>query len=73
MKTISEYLKESGRTLTDFAVDCGTSAGHMHDIANGRRTPSLRLALIILAESGGQVGVETLAWNKEKVDDAQGG
>lgn len=58
--TLAEYLKSSERRLTDFANACDTSPGYMHDLVHGRRTPSLPLALTIVAESEGHVDIASM-------------
>lgn len=60
MTTVSEFLKTSNMTLTDLARAAGVSKGHMSEIANGTRTPSLAVALRIHKASGQTVAFETL-------------
>ena len=58
--TLTEYLSATGTPIRALAERAETSPGYIHDIANGRRTPGLRLALRIVAATGGQVSVESL-------------
>ena len=59
--TLAEYLSQTGTPMKAVAEAAGTSPGYIHDIANGRRTPGLQMALRIVAATGGQVSVESLS------------
>ncbi|WP_312412622.1 YdaS family helix-turn-helix protein [Comamonas sp.] len=39
----------------DFAASCGTTLGHLTNVANGYRAASVELAVLIEQQSGGEV------------------
>lgn len=49
------YFALSSEQREMFARKCGTSAGHMRNVAYGDRTASTELAVAIERESGGKV------------------
>lgn len=57
-KSLSEFLDQTGTRLEDFAARIGVGAPYISLLANGRRTPSLPLALRIAAAA--QVPIESL-------------
>lgn len=60
MKTLAEYLTEHAITQRAFAERLGVSRGHMSEIVSRAKSPSLQLALRIVAETGGSVHVSSL-------------
>ena len=68
---IKTYLAQSGRSLTNLANEVGTSVGSMHDLASGRRTPSLRMAAKIAKATGGAVSVESFIQRENSVKAAE--
>lgn len=59
---IRDYLKQMNRDQrTDFAKRCGTSLGHLQNVAYGYKPCNPDLAMAIEEESGHAVKVETLA------------
>jgi DNA-binding transcriptional regulator YdaS (Cro superfamily) len=58
---IKTYLKKfSVHDRREFAQRCGTSYGHLQNIASGRRSCAAVLALNIERESGTAVSMESL-------------
>jgi transcriptional regulator with XRE-family HTH domain len=57
--TITEYRKEHGLTIEDFAARIGRSKGHACDIENAGRC-SAKLAMAIEAATNGQVNAASL-------------
>lgn len=60
MTTLSEHLKASGQTQAGFAARVGISQSYLNEIAVGRKTPSLPVALRIANATGGIVSVGSL-------------
>lgn len=60
MQTLADYIKQSGLTQDAFARRVGISQSYLNDIAKGRKTPSLPVALRIATASGGVVSVASL-------------
>lgn len=59
---ILEYLKQMSRAeRTEFAKRCGTSLGHLQNVAYGYKPCKPELAMAIEEESGHAVQVETMA------------
>lgn len=59
--TLSEYLKPlSSEQQDEFACRCGTTAGHLKQVAGGWRRCGEALAINIERESGRAVLCETL-------------
>ena len=44
MTLLSDYLQSAGLTASELARQLNTSRGYVHDLANGRRSPSMRMA-----------------------------
>lgn len=57
---LKEYLEKKGFALRDFALKIGISAGHLSYIANGKKNPSLPLAIEIEKTTKGEVKMEDL-------------
>lgn len=64
MEKLKAYLIKTGVRPSALARDVGTSRGYLHDLLEGRRSPSLSLASKIAAATGGAVPLS--AWAKEK-------
>lgn len=60
MKTLNEYLKASGETQARFAARVGLSQSYLNEISRGLKTPSLPVALKIVAATGGVVALSSL-------------
>jgi DNA-binding XRE family transcriptional regulator len=45
--SLNEAIKRSGLPFRKLASELGVSAGHLHDLASGRRKPSLALAVAL--------------------------
>lgn len=52
MDALIRFRKESGLSQSELAERIGTSPGYLHDIENGRRKPSAKLARHIEAVTG---------------------
>ena len=48
-KTISEYLRKTGKTEAELAGELGISQAHLNEIKNGKKHPSPKLAVKIEA------------------------
>ena len=59
--TLADYLRGSGTTQRDFAARLGLSPSYVCEIAGGRKTPGLRLAVRIERATGGAVSATSLA------------
>jgi len=57
---LKEYLDKNGLGLRDFASTLGVSAGHLSYIANGKKNPSLPLAMEIEKKTKGEVKIDDL-------------
>ena len=55
MKTLTDYLADTGMTQSRFAVDVGVDQATISKLCRGRMIPSLELAVRISAKTGGQV------------------
>ena len=56
MEKLNEYLR--GRKAGEFSAQIRISPGHLSDIRNGRRDPSIAVARAIRDASGGFVGLD---------------
>lgn len=56
--SLSEFLERTGTRLEDFAAKIGVGAPYISLLANGRRTPSLPLAVRIAAAAN--IPIESL-------------
>jgi transcriptional regulator with XRE-family HTH domain len=51
-KSIDEYLWKTRTKQEDFAADLGVNSSYISLLKNGKRTPSLRMALKISKKTG---------------------
>lgn len=61
MKTLSQYLSDRQISQSAFAEKVEASRSFINEIAAGRKTPGLRLALRIERETGGEVTALSLS------------
>ena len=57
---LKEYIAKNGLVLRDFASILGVSAGHLSYISNGKKNPSLPLAMEIEKKTKGEVKIDDL-------------
>jgi len=61
---LHDYLRPlSEEDREAFADRCGTTVGYLNQLKGGHRSPSLDLALALLTESNGAVGIDQ--WKKQ--------
>ncbi|WP_420013952.1 helix-turn-helix domain-containing protein [Tateyamaria sp.] len=46
MTVLSEYLQSAELTAAELARQLNTSRGYIHDLASGRRSPSIRMGFV---------------------------
>jgi ribosome-binding protein aMBF1 (putative translation factor) len=64
MKTLSDYLKDTGMTQSEFAAKIGADVSVVSRFSRAHARPGLDLAVKIEQVTGGAVPVE--AWLKEQ-------
>ncbi len=62
---LDEYLWRNKITKQDFANQIGISRGHIHQLINGTRSPSAKLAKKIEEATGGEVTKEELLFPED--------
>lgn len=68
MTDLRAYLKSAGITQDAFAALIGASKGHVSELANGSKRPSLELAAAIERLTDG--AVPAISWVAPKADGA---
>jgi len=66
MKTLAQYLSETGTKQSELAARVARSRSYISEIVSGTKQPSLALALRIAAATGGQVDIATLVTSSGK-------
>lgn len=61
MTALADYLDQAGVTQRAFAKKVGVSPSYICEIVKGTKSPGLKLALRIVAATGGVVSVGALA------------
>ena len=70
MENFAAYIKEGGKTRSEFARRIGISAPYLSEILSGSKRPSLDLAFKIEAETGG--AVRAVDWVSPNAEEASG-
>lgn len=65
---LSEIISASGRTRKDWAAKIGVSAPYLSDLVNGKRVPSLAVAVRIERVTNGAVPASSWLANVDRSD-----